>query len=176
MNKERLWRPASALYNAHTMAVARYEFVTIWKVDAPLQAVWDAIYQSEDWPHWWRGVERVEELQAGDDLGVGAVHRYTWKSKLPYRLRFDMRTVAVEPGSRLEGEAIGELTGYGKWTFTRENGLTVARYDWNVATTRAWMNVLAPVARPVFRWNHDVVMAWGREGLEKHLQGGREAI
>jgi hypothetical protein len=31
------------------------------------------------------------------------------------------------------------------------------------------MNYLAPIARPVFKWNHDVVMAWGREGLEKRL-------
>ena len=42
-------------------------------------------------------------------------------------------------------------------------------YDWNVATTKAWMNLLAPVARPVFKWNHDVVMGWGAEGISKKL-------
>ena len=25
--------------------------------------------------------------------------------------------------------------------------------------------MLAPLARPIFAWNHDVVMAWGGEGL-----------
>ena len=31
------------------------------------------------------------------------------------------------------------------------------------------MNLLAPVARPLFKWNHDVVMNWGAEGLAKRL-------
>jgi hypothetical protein len=34
------------------------------------------------------------------------------------------------------------------------------------------MNRLAPLARPVFGWNHDVVMRWGGEGLARRL-GGR---
>ena len=34
-----------------------------------------------------------------------------------------------------------------------------------MATTKAWMNLLAPVARPVFEWNHDWVMARGGEGI-----------
>ena len=38
-------------------------------------------------------------------------------------------------------------------------------YEWNVATTKAWMNLLAPLARPVFEWNHDWVMARGGEGI-----------
>jgi hypothetical protein len=32
------------------------------------------------------------------------------------------------------------------------------------------MNLLAPLARPVFAWNHDVVMRWGAEGLAKLLR------
>jgi hypothetical protein len=31
------------------------------------------------------------------------------------------------------------------------------------------MNLLAPIARPLFEWNHNVVMSWGAEGLEKRL-------
>jgi hypothetical protein len=34
------------------------------------------------------------------------------------------------------------------------------------------MNLLAPVARPFFAWNHDVVMRWGGEGLSR-LVGAR---
>jgi hypothetical protein len=47
--------------------------------------------------------------------------------------------------SVIEGRAIGELQGHGIWTLSYDNGLTTARYDWNVETTKAWMNVLAPV-------------------------------
>jgi hypothetical protein len=38
-----------------------------------------------------------------------------------------------------------------------------------VRTTKRWMNLLAPFARPVFEYNHDVVMRWGGEGLARRL-------
>jgi hypothetical protein len=43
------------------------------------------------------------------------------------------------------------------------------RYDWQVATSRAWMNTLAPIPAPAFRWNHGAVMAAGARGLAGHL-------
>jgi len=69
----------------------------------------------------------------------------------------------------MEGRAIGELQGVGQWQLSHDGEVTTARYDWKVETTRAWMNLLTPIARPLFKWNHDVVMAWGREGLAKEL-------
>lgn len=149
--------------------MADYEFVTIWRVKAPIQPVWNEIYHSEAWPKWWKGVESVVEISKGDENGVGSVRRYTWKSKLPYRLTFNMQTIRVEPMSVIEGVAIGELEGSGVWQFSREGDFTIVRYDWKVQTTKQWMNLLAPVARPLFKWNHDVVMGWGAEGLSKQL-------
>jgi uncharacterized protein YndB with AHSA1/START domain len=146
-----------------------YEFVTIWRVRAPIESVWDAIYHSELWPTWWKGVESVIEVQKGDDAGVGSVRRYTWKSKLPYRLSFDMRTTRIEPPHVLEGIATGELDGRGLWRLTSDGGETVARYDWQVFTTKKWMNLLAPIARPAFNWNHDIIMGWGAAGLSNRL-------
>ena len=149
--------------------MANYEFVTIWRVKAPQEQVWDLIFHSDKWPTWWRGVERVEQLKDGDANHVGAIFRYTWKSKLPYRLSFDMETTRVDPVSVIEGRAIGELQGMGRWQLSQEGEITTARYDWKVETTKAWMNLLAPIARPFFSWNHDVVMGWGGEGLGKRL-------
>jgi hypothetical protein len=60
--------------------------------------------------------------------------------------------------------ADGELAGTGRWRFF-DGRDTAVTYEWNVRTTRPWMNVLAPVARPVFRWNHNVVMHQGGQGL-----------
>jgi len=149
--------------------MAQYDFVTIWHVDAPVEQVFDALSASEKWPEWWQGVEAVEELAPGDADGVGNLRRYTWKSKLPYRLIFDMRTTRVDRPYVLEGVAEGELDGRGLWTLTPRGNGTEIRYDWRVQTTRLWMNLLAPVAKPIFRWNHDVVMAWGGEGLARRL-------
>lgn len=149
--------------------MAKYRFVTIWHVNAPIESVWNEIYHSEFWPTWWKGVESVVELERGDKDGIGSVRRYTWKSLLPYTLTFDMRTVRVDPMSIIEGVASGELEGKGLWQFSVDRTGTVARYDWEVQTTKLWMNMLSPLARPLFKWNHDVVMGWGAAGLRKRL-------
>jgi len=40
---------------------------------------------------------------------------------------------------------------------------------WRVRTAKSWMNFLAPIAKPFFKWNHDVIMNWGGEGLAQRL-------
>jgi uncharacterized protein YndB with AHSA1/START domain len=147
-----------------------YEFVTIWRLDAPLEQVWNEIKHSENWPQWWKGVLQIKELKAGDENGVGSIRHSMWKSALPYKLEFDMEIMRVEPMNTIEARAFGELEGVGLWTLTAENeNTTHVRYDWKVKTTKAWMNYLAPVAKPFFRWNHDVIMNWGGQGLAKKL-------
>jgi len=149
--------------------MAEYRFLTTWLLETERERVWDAIYESEHWPEWWRGVLETERLAAGDEQGLDQVGRYVWKSKLPYKLEFTMRTTRVERPLLLEGEARGELAGVGRWRFFEQGGVTAAVYEWNVRTTRAWMNLLSPVARPLFAVNHDYVMRNGGKGLAKLL-------
>ena len=115
-------------------------------------------------------------LQAGVDSVADAVKvtlgpkgRYVWKSRLPYRLEFFVRTTKVERPGLLEGQASGELAGTGRWRLFEQDGLTVVLYEWNVRTTRRWMNTLAPVGRPIFAVNHDHVMRNGGRGLARLL-------
>jgi uncharacterized protein YndB with AHSA1/START domain len=142
-----------------------YEFLTTWVLTAPREQVWDAIYESERWPEWWRGVVEAEREAEGDEFGIGQIGRYVWRSKLPYNLEFRMLTTRVERPHLLEGEASGELAGIGRWRFFEEGSSTAVLYEWNVHTTKAWMNLFAPVAKPVFAWNHDWVMRNGGTGL-----------
>lgn len=146
-----------------------YHFITQWQFNAPLERVFQEIYQSEAWPSWWKGVRSVVDIKTGNPDGIGDVKRYTWRSILPYTLTFDMTLVEKIPLSRLAGNASGELEGRGIWQFNEENGVTYVRYEWSVRTTKAWMKFLTPIARPFFAWNHDVVMDWGRKGLERRL-------
>lgn len=142
-----------------------YTFETTWRLRAPLESVWRAIADCERWPSWWRGVERVDLLQPGDEHGIGARYRLTWRSKLPYTLTFDTEVVRVEPMALIEGHATGELEGTGIWRLEHHDAVTTIHYTWRVHTTRWWMNLLAPIARPAFRWNHDYVMRNGATGL-----------
>ena len=113
-----------------------YEFVTIWRVKAPIESIWNEIYHSREWPTWWKGVESVVEVRKGDERGVGSIHRYTWKSKLPYRLSFDMKTIRIEPPRLLEGIAIGELQGRGLWQLSTEGSETVHDFGHGRASDR----------------------------------------
>lgn len=149
--------------------MTRYAFLTTWLLDAPLEPVWDAIYDTDAWPSWWPGVRRVEELAPRGPDGVGGVSRFTFRSALPYDLVFEMRSVRVERHRLLEGVASGELAGTGRWRFFAEQGVTAAVYGWDVETTARWMNLAAPLARPAFAWNHDRIMRAGGEGLADHL-------
>jgi hypothetical protein len=149
--------------------VSEYRFLTTWLLEANRERVWDAIYESERWPEWWKGVEEAEKLEEGDESGVGQYGRYVWKAKLPYRVEFFIRTTRVERPQLLEGDATGELAGVGRWNLFEQNGMTAVIYEWNVHTTRTWMNLLSPLAGPAFRSNHDYVMRNGGEGLAKLL-------
>ena len=147
----------------------QYALVTHWHLAASIERVWDAIHAVEDWPRWWRYVKAVVELQKGDANGVGAVRRFTWASRLPYSLSFEMRASQVKRPTFMEGIATGELTGRGRWHLAAEGATTRVSYEWTVETTRPWMNLLAPILGPAFRWNHGQVMAEGGRGLARHL-------
>ena len=146
-----------------------YALTTEWVLDAPAEAIYATLTTPETWPRWWRYVEDVTLVRKGDAEGIGAVHRYTWSSRLPYRVSFDMETTALARPSCIEAVARGDLTGTGRWDLATEDCNARVRYTWRVTTGKRWMNALAPVLAPVFAWNHDQVMAEGGRGIARHL-------
>lgn len=157
--------------------MSSYEFVTVWEFDAPLEDVWAIIEDADSWPAWWRGMLSNLELRPGNDSGVGSIRHSRWKSILPYTLAFDTVVVRSQKHSLIEIEAFGELEGIGKWLFDEiAPHRTRVTYDWRVSTSKWWMNAIAPLARPFFRWNHDVIMRWGEEGLRRRLARGSDDL
>ncbi len=152
------------------MTAKDFHLITEWRLDAPVEAVWQVLTEVEDWPNWWPAVIGVEVIEPGDDTGVGSLRRMTWRTALPYALSFDMRTTRVMPKTLIEGQTSGELDGIGRWTLAEYEGGTHVRYDWIVAVSKPWMRWLAPVLRPVFAWNHEEVMDWGLAGIKRKLQ------
>ena len=83
--------------------MAEYRFLTTWLLEAPRERVWDAIYDSERWPEWWKGVLEADKLEEGDADGVGQYGRYVWKARLPYRVEFFIRTrILQKPAYEIE--------------------------------------------------------------------------
>jgi hypothetical protein len=149
--------------------MADYRFLTTWLVAAPIERVWDAIYAIERWPDWWDGVEQVTELFHGDGDGEGTVYRHVWRSKIPYAVTFEVTVARVAKPHLIEANATGGLEGSGTFRLFGAPLGTAVTYEWAVRTTKAWMNAVAPVARPVFAWNHHAVMKNGGPGLARLL-------
>jgi len=147
----------------------QYSFVSIWEVEAPIETVWAAIKESEKWPSWWKYVAKVVELKKGDENDLGGVRRYTWASPLPYKLTFNTRVVEVQEPHVIVGIAEGELSGTGRWQLSQKGDVTKVQYNWDVSTNKRILNLLAPIARPIFSWNHNKVMEAGGEGLARLL-------
>jgi hypothetical protein len=114
-------------------------------------------------------VERVDERDSGTGARVGSRYLVAWRSRIPYSLAFEFTVDRIEPPRLMAGVAQGELAGRGCWRLFEQNGVTAVVYEWEVETTTRWMNVVAPLARPVFEYNHNVVMRWGGEGLARRL-------
>lgn len=159
--------------------MAEYHLLTIWRIKAPLTQVYDAIHDSMRWPDWWPGAEKVEAIADGDSDGINSVRRYSWQGDLPYPVVFDVRATRIEALAAIEGRARGDLEGTGCWHFAHDGEASIVHYEWHVRSARWWMNLLAPLARPMFIRNHVRIMTQGGEGLARRLDAalvGQENI
>ena len=148
-----------------------YRFVTLWRLQAPIERVFAEIDDVESWPDWWPSVRRVVPLETGGEDRIGAVYDMTFVGRLPYTLTFALRVSDRDPPTSIVGVATGELEGVGEWTLWTEEDWTVVRYVWAIRTTAAWMNLLArlPFVDDIFALNHHAVMRIGLAGIRRRL-------
>jgi uncharacterized protein YndB with AHSA1/START domain len=146
--------------------VAReYVFVDEWEVDAPPDAVFDALADARTYPEWWRPV--YIDTQTDGPPEVGRTSQQHFKGRLPYHLRTRTTIVRLERPNVLVGDVEGDLRGRGTWTLAPlPDGGTHVRFDWRVYADKPLLRALTPVLRPAFRWNHAWAIACAQRGLE----------
>jgi carbon monoxide dehydrogenase subunit G len=164
-------QPKSPLPSHH------FDLVSHWHLNSPVERVWSALIDPDNWPGWWPYVRSVKTLRTGDADGVGSVRRMEWSTRLPYAIVIEVEAVESVKHERLRGRSRGQLNGEGIWLLRSEGGGTAVTYLWRVELTKPWMRWLAPLLAPLFRWNHDGVMRSGSQGLARYLQatGARAA-
>lgn len=150
-----------------------YRFVTLFSVEVDPDRLFDGLLRPEAWwpsaPH----ARDVQRLSDGGTDGVGARYRVQIDAvTAPYAMDMDVEVTAVRAPERLEVRVRGDLEGHGTWELDARGSVTDVRWLWEVATTKTWMNVLGPIARPAFVHNHDLVMREGIEALVASV-GGR---
>ena len=149
--------------------MASFSFLSLWELTAPIEHVWAEVSRPEEYPRWLPYVVSVEQVSPGDAAGIGATHVSRWKTALPYGFAFQTRVIRSEPPHLHVLESSGDLEGTGRWELQANATGTTVRYYWQVRPTQSWFNLIAPLARPAFEWNHDVIMHAGGEGLARLL-------
>ena len=146
-----------------------YVFIDEWDVDAPQEAVFDALADARTYPEWWKPV--YIDVEADGEPAPGTESRQHFKGRLPYHLHTRSRIVRLEPPHVIEGDVDGDLRGHGRWTLTdTPDGGTHVRFDWRVNAEKPIVRALTPVLRPLFRWNHAWAIARAQEGLEPYAR------
>jgi len=145
-----------------------YIFVDEWDVEAPQQAVFDALADTRTYPIWWTPIYRA--VDADGPPSIGCASRQKFKARLPYTLSTVSTIARLEPPRELEVHVVGDLRGTGVWTLTAVGDKVHVRFDWRVHADRALLRVLTPILRPVFRWNHNVAIKRATAGLEPYAR------
>ncbi len=153
-----------------------FDFISRWQLSASLKEVWEALVDFNRWPEWWPGLQSVVETAEGDENGIGQRAVSRWRGPVGYSIEFEIETVERRYLDCLRGRASGELSGEGTWHVSEvaegpgeDRTWTQVVYEWRVVATKKWMQLLNPIARPVFVYSHDHVMGRGAKGLAEYL-------
>lgn len=154
-------------------AMSRFVLTSRWRVETSAERAWQLLTDVERWPRWWRYARCVRVVERGGADHAGDVTLIDWSSALLYRIRLRMVTTRVERARELEARADGDLSGSGLWLLEPVDGPAVdITYRWEVTLQRPWMRHLAFLLRPLFEWNHFVVMRAGARGMARELGCG----
>lgn len=149
------------------MRPARYHLVDKYRLSSNREAVWDALQAVPRWPSWWRWLKSVDVIkQPASEDGVGGTYRNRIDSPLRYGFTYQTKIVDTSRPDTISLRSTGDLEGRGRFDLADDpSGGTDLTFTWLVHTPKWWMNLMAPVGRPAFVWNHDRLMTDFGRGL-----------
>jgi hypothetical protein len=152
------------------MASNDYHFVTDWRVQSTVKEVADILADGLDLPRWWPSVYLdVQQIEKGDERGVGRVIGLYTKGWLPYTLRWQFRVTEEHYPYGFALEAWGDFNGRGIWTFEQDGEWVNVIYDWKIRADKPLLRNLSFIMKPIFEANHRWAMAKGEESLRLEL-------
>lgn len=149
--------------------MAHYRFESEWVLSAPIDVVFGALVHPERYSEWWPSVRNSQLIEQGDEAGVGSRAKYYLRSPLLFGMQFETKTIEVDPPRRIHSLVRGELVGTATIALNSTSVGTKVRIAWHVSTTKRWMDVLAPIAKPLFVWAHHIFMREGCAALAHRL-------
>jgi len=147
----------------------QYNFNSLWRINAPLELIWNELINYKKWPVWCDGLEKIEPLDQFGRLQKGNNIRSIWKGFLPYTITFDAVVHDFIQYSFLSFKVTGDLHGKGICCFESSPGTTTVQFVWNVAPTKFWMRMGSLVARPVLVENHNHILEQAVRGFTQMI-------
>ena len=152
-----------------------YHFITTWRFVATREEVFEILGNPIAFCRWWPEVYlKVEELQLGDEDGVGRVISLNTKGRLPYTLKWQFRVSHVLRPTGFSLVASGDFVGTGEWTFLQIGDEVEVTYDWHIRANKPVIRHLSFVLKPAFAWNHEWAMKKGEIALRREIFRIRE--
>lgn len=149
----------------------QYRFLTEFELTSSPAAVEETLRDVASWSAWWRWASRIESLTSEHGV-VGARYRNRIATPLLYGFTYDTEVVEVTD-EHIRLDVSGDLEGTGLFRFQATTaGGSLLAFEWSVETCKPWMNLFAPLARPIFTWNHHRLMSDFGEGLGR-ASGGK---
>jgi hypothetical protein len=152
------------------MARNEYHIITEWHVKGTVQEVAEVLSQPSDLVRWWPSVYLdVQQMEPGDEQGVGRVVRLYTKGWLPYTLRWTFRVTESSYPDGFALEASGDLVGRGIWSLKQEGEWVCVIYDWKINADKPLLRTFSFLFKPIFAANHRWAMRMGEESLRLEL-------
>ena len=149
--------------------MAHYQFESEWTLTASIERVFELASHPESFSAWWPHVTSSVLVEEGDEYGVGRRAACTLRSPLGYSMGFVTTMVDVDHPRRIHMLVRGDLIGTGTFLLDGDHRRTGIRLIWKLSTTKRWMNLVAPVARPLFGWAHNHLTRAGASAMARRL-------
>jgi len=151
-----------------------YQFITRWRLPGTVEQVSELLAETDTLIRIWPSLyTRARVVDPGDARGVGKTLQVMTSGHLPYTLRWSFRVVESRHPYGYTVKAWGDMVGTGVWTLEPDGEATRVTYDWRVRTEKPLLKWLSPILKPIFKANHDRVMAEGEAGLRRELEHRR---
>jgi hypothetical protein len=153
------------------MSSNEYHFITRWRVKGTTDEIFDVISRPLDYPRWWPSVYlRTEEIEPGDEHGIGRRIRLHTKGWLPYTLLWESTSTESVKPQRIAIRADGDFLGRGIWTFEQDGECVNSTFDWKLTAEKPLLRWFSIFLKPIFSANHRWAMQRGLESLKLELE------
>ena len=152
------------------MPANEYAFLTHWRVNAPVELVYDILQDGKEYVRWWPDVYLdAQHIPSGNANGIGDQVVLLTKGWLPYRLRWTATAMQRERPHTIAISAAGDFVGQGIWNLQQDGTVCDIKFDWRLRADKPLLQLLSPLFKPIFKWNHKWAMDRGLMRLQAEI-------